>query len=55
MNDSDIKIKKRIHLIANIENIIKESVYYRTHSSEFKNDRIEIKILNQSNIQKKII
>lgn len=55
MSDADIKIKKRIHLIANMEKIIRESVYYRTHSDEFKNNKIEFNILNQSNIQKKII
>ena len=39
----DIRLKKRIWILSNMENIIKESVYYRNNSSNMNiSDRIEL-------------
>lgn len=53
---SELKIQKRIFLISNLENIIRESVYYRNHSHEFlTSDRIDIPIFEQKIVVKKVI
>jgi hypothetical protein len=53
---SDLKIQKRIFLISNLENIIRESVYYRNHSHEFlASGRIDIPIFEEKIVVKKVI
>lgn len=54
--DVDLKISKRMYLISNLENIIRESVYYRNHSHEFSDSgKIDISIFDAKNIKKKIL
>lgn len=38
-NHSKESIVKRIGIISNMEYILKESIYYRTHSLEFKSGK----------------
>lgn len=39
-SDIDDKIAKRIMIIESLDSIIKESIYYRTHSENFTSDKI---------------
>lgn len=54
-NNSEERILKRIYILSNIENIINESSYYRTHSSSFKGDKIIIGNINNSELIAKIL
>lgn len=56
IEDKESKIAKRIFIISNLEEIIKESIYYRTHSAALASDiRISIGSINNREIKKKIL
>jgi hypothetical protein len=40
------RIINRIFILSNLEDIIKESVYYRTHSGNFTEEKIAILSIN---------
>jgi hypothetical protein len=49
-------IINRVYLFNNIENIVKESVYYRTNSSSFsEDDKICLGNIDQPSLKKKIL
>ncbi len=47
--DSENRISKRLFILDNLEYLIGESVYYRTHSEVFMNSTIKIEIGNIQN------
>lgn len=54
-NTSD-KIAKRIDIINNLDFLLKESIYYRTHSTHFvEENKITIANINQKNNKKNIL
>lgn len=54
--DTDLKIAKRIYIISNLEQIIKESIYYRTHAEDFNiANKINICSLEDKDTKKKIL
>jgi hypothetical protein len=54
--NTDLKIAKRIHIISNLEQIIKESIYYRTHAEDFNlSSKISICSLEDKDTKKKIL
>lgn len=54
-NNKDIRIAKRIYILSNIENIISESSYYRTHSPNFKYEKTIIGNIKEDDFKVKII
>lgn len=54
MNQSDERLLKRFTAIKNIEYYIEESVYYRTHSDQFIEDKKKI-LWNSKNQSGKIL
>lgn len=55
-NIKNNKISKRIFLAAYLQDIIKESVYYRTHSTNFSsNEKYVIGNVNEKESKKKLI
>lgn len=53
--DSEDRISKRLFILNNLENLIRESVYYRTHSEVFVNPKIEIGNIQNKEIRAKIL
>ena len=49
------RIAKRVYILNAIEDLIRESVYYRTHSEVFVNPRIEIGNIENSELRIKIL
>jgi len=54
-NNIEQRISKRIYLFSNLEDIIQESVYYRTHSDNFRCPKISILNIEQDDCRVKII
>lgn len=55
-NKIDNLISKRVYLISELNNIINESIYYRTHSDEFHSCvKIEIPLIGLTEIRQKIV
>ena len=54
-NSIEERISKRIYLFSNIEDIIEESVYYRTHSDNFRYPKISILNIKENDCKVKII
>ena len=55
-NQNKQLIINRVYLFNNIENIVRESVYYRTNSLSFsEDDKICLGNIQQSNLKKKIL
>jgi hypothetical protein len=49
------RIAKRVYILNNIEDLIRESVYYRTHSEIFVNPKIEIGNIENSELRVNIL
>ena len=54
-NSIEQRISKRIYLFSNLEDIIDESVYYRTHSDNFRYQKISIINIKHNDCRVKII
>lgn len=54
-SDIDDKISKRITIIESLDSLIKESIYYRTHSDNFNSEKIAICSWHDSNKKTKIL
>lgn len=54
-NNIEERISKRIYLFSNLEDIIEESVYYRTHSDNFCYPKISILDIKNDDCKVKII
>lgn len=50
----DKRLSNRIYILSNLDNLIKESVYYRTYSEEINSAKkvVKIKIIEKENKQK---
>lgn len=53
--NSEDRISKRLFILNNLENLIRESVYYRTHSDVFTSPKIEIGNIQNEEIRAKIL
>lgn len=54
--EKDVRINNRIYILSNIENLIKESVYYRTYSEEFIQEKKATSIsLNNVEMKAKLL
>lgn len=53
--NSEDRISKRLFILTNLENLIRESVYYRTHSEAFVSTKIEIGNIQNKEIRAKIL
>lgn len=54
-NSIEKRISKRIYIFSNIQDIIEESVYYRTHSDNFHYPKISILNIKENDCKVKII
>lgn len=49
------RIINRMFILSNLEDIIRESVYYRTHSGNFTEEKIATLSINESENKAKIL